>query len=114
MVVGAGNVFFNINLINFTISKDVLAVNEVAGNKDVFVIYPNPGKGILNIKFPNTNEGYDLTIYDVSGKLVLNKLNNKPDHNNLGVFNVAQLIKGDYLIKVKTKTFERTIKWIKE
>ncbi|WP_160139234.1 reprolysin-like metallopeptidase [Chryseobacterium sp. c4a] len=113
MVAGAGNVFFNINPVNFTISKNVLAVNEVTG-KDVFVIYPNPGKGILNIKFPNTNEVYDVTIYDVSGKLVFSKLNNTPDQNNLGTFNVAQLIKGDYLIKVKTKTFDRTIKWIKE
>lgn len=114
MVVGAGNVFFNINPVNFTISKTVLAVNEVTGNKDVFVVYPNPGKGLLNIKFPDTNETYDLTIYDVSGKLVFSKLNNKPDHNNVGIFNVAQLIKGDYLIKVKTKSFDRTIKWIKE
>lgn len=114
MVAGAGNVFFNINPVNFTINKTILAVNEIAGNKDVFVIYPNPGKGFLNVKFPDTNEVYDITIYDVSGKLVLNKLNNKPDHNNVGTFNVSQLIKGDYLIKVKTKTLERTIKWIKE
>ena len=114
MVAGAGNVFFNINPVNFTINKNVLAVNEVTANKDAFVIYPNPGKGFLNIKFPNTNEVYDVTIYDVSGKLVFSKLNNTPDHNNLGTFNVAQLIKGDYLIKVKTKTSERTVKWIKE
>lgn len=114
MVAGAGNVFFNINPVNFTISKNVLAVNEVAGNKEAFVIYPNPGKGHLNIKFPNTNEVYDVTIYDVSGKLVFSKPNNTPDHNNTGTFNVTQLVKGDYLIKVKTKTSERTVKWIKE
>lgn len=114
MVAGAGNIFFNINPVNFTISKNVLAVNEVTGNKDAFVIYPNPGKGFLNIKFPSTNEIYDVTIYDVSGKLVFSKPNNTPDHNNTGTFNVTQLVKGDYLIKVKTKTFERTIKWIKE
>lgn len=114
MVAGAGNVFFNINPINFTITKSILAVDEVAGNKDVLVVYPNPGKGVLNIKFPKANEEYDITIYDVSGKLVFSKLNNKTEHNNSGTFNVTQLIKGDYLIKVKTKTMERTIKWIKE
>ncbi|AZA82496.1 hypothetical protein C1637_08120 [Chryseobacterium lactis] len=114
MVAGAGNVFFNINPVNFRINKEVLGVNEVKENKEIFVVYPNPSKGLLNIKFANTSEAYDINIYDVSGKLVLSKLNNKATHNNVEAFNLTQLIKGDYLIKVKTKTIERTFKWIKE
>ncbi|MCQ9639916.1 M12 family metallo-peptidase [Chryseobacterium sp. WG14] len=113
MVAGEGNVFYNINPVNFTINR-VLGVNETKGNNDVFVVYPNPSKGLLNIKFTNSNDVYDIAIYDASGKLVLNKPNNKPDHDQVGTFNLTHLVKGDYLINVKTKNMDKTIKWIKE
>lgn len=113
MVAGAGNVFFNINPVNFTITQ-VLAVNEVDADKDVFVVYPNPGKDILNIRFINQNDKYDISIYDVSGKLVFSKISNTLGHDKMGTFNVSQLIKGDYLITIKSKNINKTVKWIKE
>ncbi|PWN63571.1 hypothetical protein C1631_021570 [Chryseobacterium phosphatilyticum] len=114
MVAGEGNVFFNINPVNFTINRDALAVTEVNGNKDIFVVYPNPGKGLLNIKFANSNETYDITVYDVSGRLVFNQKDNKPGSDKVGTFNLTHLMKGDYLIKIKSKTIDKTVKWIKE
>jgi len=113
MVAGVGNVFFNINPVNFTITQ-VLAVNDVNTSKDVFVVYPNPGKDILNIRFINQNDKYDISIYDVSGKLVFNKINNTTGYDKIGTFNVSQLIKGDYLITIKSKNINKTVKWIKE
>lgn len=113
MVAGEGNVFYNINPVNFTINR-VLGVNEAKGNNDVFVVYPNPSKGLLHIKFTSSNDVYDIAIYDASGKLVLNKSNNKPDHDQVGTFNLTYLVKGDYLINVKTENMDKTIKWIKE
>ncbi|PRB02434.1 hypothetical protein CQ046_12805 [Chryseobacterium sp. MYb7] len=113
MVAAETNVFYNINPINFTITQ-TLGVGEAATNKDVFVVYPNPSKGLLNIKFANTNEMYDITVYDVSGKLVFTQADNKLNHDKTGTFDLSQLIKGDYLIKVKSKNLEKTVKWIKE
>lgn len=113
MVAGAGNVFFNINPINFTITQ-VLGVNEIHADKDVFVVYPNPGKEMLNIRFINQNDKYDITLFDVSGKLVFSKLNNTLKHDKIATFNLAQLIKGDYMVNIKTKNMNKTIKWIKE
>jgi hypothetical protein len=113
MVAAETNVFYNINPINFTITQ-TLGVSEAAANQDVFVVYPNPSKGLLNIKFTNSNEVYDITVYDVSGRLVFNQANNKLNHDKVGTFDLSQLIKGDYLIKVKSKNLEKTIKWIKE
>ncbi|RXM38122.1 hypothetical protein BOQ62_18850 [Chryseobacterium sp. CH21] len=113
MVAAETNVFYNINPINFTITQ-TLGVNEAATNKDVFVVYPNPSKGFLNIKFTNTNDVYDITVYDVSGKLVFTQTNNKLNHEKTGTFDLSQLVKGDYLIKVKSKSLEKTVKWIKE
>lgn len=113
MVAGEGNVFYNINPVNFTISKS-LSVDETGGNKDVFVVYPNPSKELLNIKFTNQNDIYDIMIYDVSGKLVFSRLNNKLNLDKVGTFNLAQLIRGEYLINVKSKNIDKTIKWMKE
>lgn len=113
MVAGQGNVFYNINPINFTINKS-LAVSEVKGNKDVFVVYPNPSKGLLNIKFTNSNENYDIMLYDASGRLAFSKLNNTLDAGKVGTFNLAHLMTGDYLIKIKTKNMEKSVKWVKE
>ncbi|WP_370898005.1 reprolysin-like metallopeptidase [Chryseobacterium gossypii] len=114
MVAGEGNVFYNINPVNFTITEEALSVNEIAGNKEAFAIYPNPGKGILNIKFTSLNEVYDIWVYDASGKLVFSKLNNKVTSDKVGTFNLAHLIKGDYLIRIKAKNIDQTIKWIKQ
>ncbi|MEE6129821.1 zinc-dependent metalloprotease family protein [Chryseobacterium arthrosphaerae] len=113
MVAGAGNVFFNINPVNFTINEN-LAVNEVAGNKDAFAVYPNPSRGLLNIKFTNSNDAFDIMVYDVSGKLVFGKTDNKSGRDHIATFNLEQLVKGDYIIRIKTKNFEKTVKWIKE
>ncbi|KYH04696.1 hypothetical protein A1704_15100 [Chryseobacterium cucumeris] len=113
MVAAETNVFYNINPINFTITQ-TLGVNETAANKDVFVVYPNPSRGFLNVKFTNSNEVYDITVYDVSGKLVFTQANNKLNHDKTGSFDLSHLVQGDYLIKVKSKNLEKTIKWIKE
>ena len=113
MVAGAGNVFFNINPVNFTITQ-VLGTNETGGSKDIFAVYPNPGKDLLNIKFINESNEYDITIFDVSGRLVFSKLNNKLNHDKIGTFNISHLIKGDYMINIKSKNINKTIKWIKE
>ncbi|WP_276964472.1 T9SS type A sorting domain-containing protein, partial [Chryseobacterium sp.] len=113
MVAAETNVFYNINPINFTITQ-TLGVNEAAANKEVFVVYPNPSKGLLNVKFTNSNEVYDITVYDVSGKLVFTQANNKLNHDKTGTFDLSHLVQGDYLINVKSKNLEKTIKWIKE
>ncbi|WP_267405993.1 MULTISPECIES: reprolysin-like metallopeptidase [unclassified Chryseobacterium] len=114
MVASVGNVFYNINPVNFTITQQVLAVSETAANKDAFAVYPNPSKGLLNIKFSNQKDNFDVTVYDTSGRLVFNSFNNKLNKDNLGTFDLTHLTKGDYLVKIKTKDFEKTIKWIKE
>jgi hypothetical protein len=113
MVAGTGNVFFNINPVNFTITQ-VLGVNEIDTDKDIFVVYPNPSKELLNIRFINQNDQYDIIIYDASGKLVFSRLNNKLNYNKIATFNLAHLIKGDYMVNIKTKNSNKTIKWIKE
>ncbi|REC46748.1 reprolysin-like metallopeptidase [Chryseobacterium pennipullorum] len=113
MVAAETNVFYNINPVNFTITQ-TLGVDEVAANNDAFAVYPNPSNGLLNIKFNNQNEVYDVIVYDVSGKLVFSKMNNNVNGDRTGTFNLTHLVKGNYLVKIKSKNMDKTVKWIKE
>lgn len=58
-------------------------------------VYPNPTRGPLHVKFEN-GKAADIEIYDASGKLVLTKKNVKSDEE----FNIENLGKGDYVLKV--------------
>lgn len=113
MVASVGNVFYHINPSNFSITQ-TLAVNEVTQDNDAFVVYPNPSKGILNVKFVRQNEIHDISVYDLSGKLVFRKLNNTTNSDKIATYNLDKLVKGEYLIHIKSKTIDKTVKWIKE
>jgi len=113
MVTCVGNVFYNINPINFIISS-ALAVDDINASKDVFVVYPNPSKGILNIKFNKEIDTYAISIYDISGKLVYNQGSNKPNNDNISSFNLGKLNNGEYIINIKSNSLEKNIKWMKK
>jgi len=115
MVTGVGNVFYNINPVNFTINQS-LSVSEIAKNGDAIAIYPNPSKGILNIKFKlnNAQENFDITLYDASGRMIFTKVNNTLNNNQISSFDLTQITRGDYLVKIKAGDLEKTLKWIKE
>ncbi|WP_312343115.1 reprolysin-like metallopeptidase [Chryseobacterium binzhouense] len=113
MVASVGNVFYHINPATFSITQ-TLSVDEASIDDDAFVIYPNPSKGILNVKFTKQNDNHDITVYDMSGKLVFRKLNNTVNKERIATYNLSSLIKGEYIISIKSKTIDKSIKWIKE
>lgn len=113
MVASVGNVFYHVNASNFTITK-TLAVEETTKDKDVFVVYPNPSKGVLHIQFTKAIDNHDINIYDMSGKLVFRKLNNRLDSNKLATYALEHLVSGNYVIEIKAKTMNRSVKWVKE
>lgn len=113
MVASVGNVFYHINPTNFTITQS-LGVNEITKDNDAFSVYPNPSKGILNIKFKGQNEIHDISIYDLSGKLVFRKLNNQVNHEKISTYHLEDLMKGEYVISIKSKNVDKTVKWIRE
>ncbi|MFL9833039.1 reprolysin-like metallopeptidase [Chryseobacterium terrae] len=113
MISSVGNVFYHINPATFSITE-TLGVDEATQDNDAFVIYPNPSKGILNVKFTKQSETHNISIYDLSGKLVFRKLNDKANNDKVATYNLSSLVKGEYLISIKSKTIDKTIKWIKE
>lgn len=89
-----------------TTVRNVLAVTETKGNKDVVSIYPNPVEDILYIK--SGEEIIKVEIYDASGRIM----------NTKGVkgssVNVSEMAKGNYIIKLFTKDKTLIQKFIKK
>ncbi|GEN70459.1 DUF7619 domain-containing protein [Chryseobacterium lathyri] len=89
-----------------TTVRNVLAVSETKTGKENVSIYPNPVQDILYIK--SSEEIIKAEIYDASGRIL----------NTTGVktnsVNVAELAKGNYIIKLFTKDKTMILKFIKK
>jgi hypothetical protein len=67
MVLGAGNVFYNVNPVNFTTSG-VLGTTDTT--LDNLAVWPNPSTGIVNVSFTTVSEKVSVTLYDIRGREV--------------------------------------------
>lgn len=90
-----------VNARSFTMNT--LGTTEAQTNANYLTIYPNPTTDFIKVQ---ANHNVDLTFYDMSGKLVLQKLNVSPDKN----ISVQGLTKGTYLVSIKEKGFETKTK----
>ncbi len=75
--------------------------NELSG----LTIYPNPTNGILNVYSPTV---VDISISDVTGKIVFNQKNLSNDN----VLDLSHLNSGIYFAKIKSETAEKNEKII--
>lgn len=105
------NIYFDYNapIITNTYTttvRNVLAVSETKTGRDNVSIYPNPVQDILYIK--SGEEIIKAEIYDASGRIL----------NSTGVkanaVNVADLAKGNYIIRLFTKDKTMIQKFIKK
>ncbi len=82
-----------------------MGVQEV--QQELFSIYPNPVKDILNVQGKSLDAA-DFEIHHITGSKVMNgKINN-------GKINVKHLTKGIYIISVKKEGKTSTLKFIKQ
>ncbi|MFI1771408.1 S8 family serine peptidase [Thalassobellus citreus] len=88
--------------------NSTLVIDEVRGDL-VLKVYPNPTKGKVYFKFPDSEEVLSVTIYDALGKevkkVVLTTVSNQID--------LTSLTKGLYISKIESKNFSKTTKLIK-
>ncbi|ARV05371.1 hypothetical protein BTO04_01095 [Polaribacter sp. SA4-10] len=69
------------------------------------VMYPNPAKGVVSIKFNNTPQ-LEVTLFDVLGRKVVSKMLQK-DNNDI---DVSKLVAGTYIVQMKNENNEKIIK----
>ena len=88
-----------------------LALSVEKEKMDVFSVYPNPVKNTLQISFPSNVEKANFQLYNILGKLVMNKAILR----NNETINLEQLTSGIYIIKVQSSNLDlNTFKLIKE
>jgi hypothetical protein len=73
-------------------------------------LYPNPAKGVLNVSIDDTQDNTVLKVYNVMGKLVMQKQVSK----SLTQINIAMLPAGVYMVNVSDGNAVRSMKFIKE
>lgn len=87
-----------------------LAVEEIAGTKNQFIVYPNPFYDEINIKSKG-KKIKNVELLDFSGKLL-----KQTAVNNLSdcIFKVENLPTGIYMLVVVSETGKETFKIIKK
>jgi len=107
---GTVDVIFNPN-INETITA-IEGDNPLSINNNVLeenlVIYPNPAKDMITISSSIALNNAVYTIYDITGKQVLNA------NLNSNTINVSKLSTGIYVLKITVDGKNKTQKLIKE
>jgi len=87
---------------NISYSNPVNIYFDKSGNTDMFSVYPNPTAGTLNVNVTNGKtttapSSYKLSIYDVTGALVVQKTS----VNDSWCENVSKFIPGIYVVELK-------------
>ncbi len=86
--------------------NNISSVDEHKQQSATFKFYPNPTKNKITIDVPGFTNDYELTIYDILGRVIIQKSN----ENHLDISNVAS---GVYFLIIKTPNMifkERFIK----
>ena len=87
------------------IEGDTLSLENSLTNE--IVIYPNPAKDVLNISSLELNDTMLYTIFDITGKRVMNsKLNNSS-------IDISKLSPGNYILRIVSDTSIKSQKFIK-
>lgn len=89
----------------FIFLNDLLTLSTPEFQVSEFSIYPNPTSNSLNFK-TSTSESFDVQVYDILGKEVLNTT----VFNN--ILNISTLTNGVYLLKVENS--DKTFKFVKQ
>ena len=78
------------------VGNNPLSTNIIV--EDRFSIYPNPASEFISLNNINNSLNYNVAIYDIFGKIVINNLTN-PNR-----INILNLPKGQYILRIKSET----------
>lgn len=84
---------------------DDLVIEGTLSNEDIqkldnVLVSPNPSEGIFNLQWKPTDSNMNITVFDITGKTVLSRINIKESNYKI---DLSKLNKGIYLLNLKTK-----------
>jgi hypothetical protein len=108
-ITNTAHIYFDFNeaiVTNTTMNivKVDASINEISEDFNV-VVYPNPAKTQLNIRFEKA-DSYQISMYSIDGRLVFNEKTNNAQHS----IHVASLNKGIYLLKISDEKRSKIVK----
>ncbi len=93
---------------NFKIEEEKAITLGTEPLQTKIIIYPNPSTNNIKIECPHKIQ--DVQVYDMMGKLVLNKIMTEQDQNSISV---EKLIAGNYVLLLRTDQGNFKEKFIK-
>ncbi len=101
MVEAVGNIFFDVNPVNFTIVSNSTASLEDFSFTN-FKLYPNPSNGIFTLTFDVLNaDSATIKLYDLRGRLIENKRYKNIANRFSEELNFNELNKGLYILQIQ-------------
>ncbi len=88
--------------------SNALSVEEA--NFETVKVYPNPVKDMLYLQLPSTFETSQMTIFDVTGKLILQKTLTMSQEN----IDIASFASGLYILNLQSEQESISVKLIKQ
>ena len=101
---------FNLNWMEILYSDSNLSANNFEEDPPYISLHPNPFNASLTLKTTLNNRINNLTLFDISGRIILVK---KGINSSSKKLNLTELISGHYFIKITTTNGTITKKIIK-
>jgi hypothetical protein len=87
-------------------SLGIRAVNFTLENNQALSVYPNPSYGELNFKIESVATLFNISLYDLSGRLVhFEQIKRSNENSTFKVMIPTFLMSGEYILKVQGKGF---------
>ncbi|MDO5510617.1 MAG: zinc-dependent metalloprotease family protein [Weeksellaceae bacterium] len=87
--------------IRFCSLEENISTDDLSATATEFAVYPNPSRGEFNLKADLKEVGLDITVYDVTGKLI----KTQKDANASGAYSTTidlqQMPTGTYILVIK-------------
>lgn len=85
--------------LNLCSSEEVLAIEN--NDLEKLLIYPNPSDGVLNVSFKKKEETVELKLFDLLGRIVVEKSFSDGDMNFNERIDFSEFSKGFYWLQIK-------------
>lgn len=94
-------------------SEDITGINGIESRTEILA-YPNPACDILNIEWlSKTNEEIEISIFNISGQIVFNKILDMNNGVNNIRIDVSEYSGGMYFIRFAGESISETIRFTK-
>ena len=90
-----------------SVSFQTIAGIEENSDNDMFTIYPNPSKDMVQLSIKNNATPERVTFHNLAGEIILQ------DYSGVTSFSIENFISGIYFVTIELKGIEQTLRLVK-